>query len=171
MDRSRATSCSMAPRSCDHSCCESSIPCMQAASTSRATSKICCRNSRKILGDVLLRIGVVLASEFAHKWQTSGLPSTLRIRETPYAPAHGHAWKTGGVSSPPTRKFVSTVTTGAKVLRENDDTHAVGQCGAHSFRLILSGGRLSTYPEPSEQEQQRYNVLGIHFDILQTRLR
>jgi hypothetical protein len=74
-------------------------------------------NGGEILGDILLRIGIVPAAQLGV--DGGGL---IRGHAGAAAKCHvllsmGRPGKPGGVSSPPTLKFSSTVTTGASALR------------------------------------------------------
>ncbi len=106
----------MAPRSSAHWACAFSMPPQARGLRLKRDVEIRCGNGREVLGDVLLRVGVVLPSQFGvdggglvrrHAVAASKRHVLLRMR---------HPRNPVGVSSAPTSTFISTVTTGARAF-------------------------------------------------------
>ena len=88
--------------------------------------KICCRNSVKILGDVLLRVGVVLASELR-------INGRRLVCRQPCASAKRHVLLRMGHARKPWRRLIAAdqeirfhCNDRSQRVAENDDAHAVG---------------------------------------------
>ena len=102
-DRSRATSCSIAPRSSAHCSSESSTSCMQAESSRKRDFQIPRRHGDEVLSDVLLRVRVLAAAQLRIDRR-----NLIRAQARASAKRHvllrmGHSGKPAGVSLPPAR--------------------------------------------------------------------
>ena len=148
----------MAPRSCAHSGCESSIPRRQAACASQRHVQIGCGHGGEVLRDVLLRVGVVLAAQLrvdgggligGHARAAAESHVLLRMR---------HAGKSRRRLVAADQKVRLDGHHRRQRVGDDDDAHAIGQGFAHNLSLGLGEGCGQMQRNDDEQKQQGKNV-------------